>query len=412
MRSTPPSLPSLASRRRRAFLIGPAAALAAATLPACGGGDDDREPAPTESPELQRVADDAVRAGLVGVVVGHLTLEVRGHQAAGLRRLGSAERVRTGDPFLIGSTTKAMTSLIAARLVERGALAWTTTLGEALPALAPAMLDAYRSVTLEQLLTHRGGLVAFDNPDDVARFETYLSNDAASPLAMPATLAGRQRVFAQWVLAQPSPDGVAPGRGFLYSNAGYALAAMVLEARADRPYAALFEQELAQPLGVPVRWVPADEAAKDRPAGHAGQPGQLAPLPPDDRLRARWAEVLRPAGVDTAATADDFARWLHWHLLALRGKPTPLPEGYLHRLRSLAEGDYGLGWIALKLDGRPVLVHDGAYTGFCALAVIDTAGRSASFAFTNTGVEEGPWPLQRLNDAVLDIEHRLPVAAA
>ena len=408
MRSTLPSIPSSASRQRRAFLIGAAATLAAGTLPACGGGDEDREPAPTDSPELQRVADEAVRAGLVGVVVGRLTHEVRGQQAAGLRRLGGAERVQAGDRFLIGSTSKAMTSMVAARLVERGVLSWTTTLGEALSALAPSMRADYRSVTLEQLLTHRGGLMAFDNPADIAQFEAYLSNDAVE---LPATLAGRQRVFAQWVLAQPAPDGAVPGRDFLYSNAGYALAAMVLEARTGRPYAALFEQELAQPLGVAVHWLPADEAAKDRPSGHAGQPGHLTALPPEDGQRARWAEVLRPAGVDTAATPDAYARWLHWHLLALRGKATPLPEGYLRRLRGLAEGDYGLGWIALKLDGRPVLVHDGAYAGFCSLAVIDTAGRSASFAFTNTGVEEGPWPLQRLNDAVLDIERRWAVAA-
>jgi CubicO group peptidase (beta-lactamase class C family) len=403
----------LSSRPRRSILLGTAAALAAGALPACGGGDDDREPAPTESPELQRVADEAVRAGLVGVVVGHLTPEIRSRQAAGLRRLGGADRVRVDDWFLIGSTTKAMSALVAARLVERGVLAWTTTLAEALPELAPSMRADYRGVTLEQLLTHRGGLMAFTNPEDVARFEAYLSNDAAE---WPATLAGRQRLFAQWVLAQPAPEGVVPGRDFLYSNAGYALAAMVLEARTGRPHAALFEQELSQPLGVPLRWLPADEAANDRPAGHAGDPGQpgqagsLAVLPPDDSLRARWAEVLRPAGVDAAATPDAYARWLRWHLLALRGKATPLPEGYLRRLRGLAEGDYGLGWIALKLDGRPVLVHDGAYSGFCSLAVVDTAGRSASFAFTNTGVEQGAWPLQRLNDAVLEIERRLPVA--
>jgi CubicO group peptidase (beta-lactamase class C family) len=408
MRSPLPPIPALPSRPRRAFLLSSAAALAAGGLSACGGDDDsEREPVLTESPELQRVADEAVRADLVGVVVGRLTPEVRSRQAAGLRRIGAAERVRGDDPFLIGSTTKAMTSMVAARLVERGMLSWTSTLAEALPVLAPAMRADYRGVTLEQLLAHRGGLMAFTDPADVAQFESYLSNDAAEA---PATLAARQRLFAQWLLAQPSPEGVVPGRDFFYSNAGYALAAMVLEARAGRPYAALVEQELVQPLGVPLRWLPSDEVAKDRPAGHAGQAAQLAALPPDDGPRARWAEVLRPAGVDTAATPDAYARWLHWHLLALRGKPTPLPEGYLRRLRSLAEGDYGLGWVALKLDGRPVLVHDGAYAGFCSLAVVDTAGRSASFAFTNTGVEEGDWPLQRLNDAVLAIEQRWPAA--
>lgn len=395
------SLPSPPSRGRRSFVLASAAALAAAVLPGCGGGDDEALPATSDSPELQRVADEAVRSGLVGIVVNHMTLDRRRQQAAGLRKLGTDDRLRQGDRFMHGSTTKAMASLVAARLVERGLIAWTTTLAQALPDLAPAMRAAYRGVTLEQLLGHRGGVMAFDNPADVSTFQEYLPNDAADE---PATLAGRQRFFAAWLLAQPSPGGRVPGRDFLYSNAGYGLAAMMLEARSGHPYPLLFEQELNQPLAVGLRWQPADEAPRDRPWGHAGPLGQVAALPPEDSRLARWIEVLRPAGADASVTTEGYARWVRWHMLALQGRPTPLPDTYVRRLRTLQEGDYALGWIAQKINGRPVLTHDGAYAGFFSLVVLDTAGRSASFAFTNTGGEDQIWPLQRLNVAVLETE--------
>ena len=397
-------LPSHASLSRRHFMLSSAAAVAAAPLPGCGGGDDDAGPALRDTPELQAAANDAVRAGLVGVVVGRLTPDVRDQQAAGLRQMGQADAVRRNDLFLIGSITKAMTAQVAARLVERGVIDWSTTLAQALPDLAPAMQGAYRGVTLEQLLAHRGGLVAFNKASDMALFMAYLGKDAASP---PAALAARQRIFAAWLLSLPVAEGVVPGQDFQYSNAGYALAAMMLEARTGRVFYELAARELNQPLGLSLRWVPADEVVNDRPAGHAGPPGRLAVLPPEDGAQARWFEVLHPAGRDAAVTPDGYARWLHWHLLALQNRPTPLPSGYLQRLRGLAEDDYALGWYGLRVDGRPVLGHDGVVAGFSSIAAVDVAGQRAAFAFTNTSGTDDLWPLDRLNALLLDVEQRL-----
>jgi CubicO group peptidase (beta-lactamase class C family) len=395
---------SHAALSRRHLVLSWAAAVAAAALPGCGGGDDEAELAARDSPELQAAANDAVRAGLVGVAVGRLTPDVRYQQAAGLRRLGHADTVRRNDLFLIGSITKAMTAQVAARLVERGVIDWSTTLAQALPDLAPAMQGAYRGVTLEQLLAHRGGVMAFNRASDMAQFMSYLGKDASSPPVEPAA---RQGIFAAWVLGQPVADGVVPGQDFLYSNAGYALAAMMLEARTGRVFSALAERELNEPLGFSLRWVPADQVANDRPSGHAGPPGGLAVLAPEDSAQARWFEVLHPAGKDAAVTPDGYARWLRWHLLALQNRPTPLPPGYLQRLRKLAEDDYALGWYGLRVDGRPVLGHDGVVAGFCSIAAVDVAGQRAAFAFTNTSGTDDLWPLDRLNALLLDVEQRL-----
>lgn len=368
-------------------------------LTACGGGHSGAGPEP--SPQVQNSADAAVSAGLAGIALTHLTATDATQALAGLRQVGSAAKVQAGDAFMIGSTTKAMTSALAGRVVERGAIAWTTTLAEALPELAAGMLPAYRTVTLEQLLAHRGGVMAFNNGADLARFQAFLGSDTGE---LPTTLAGRERFFARWLLAQTPP--ARPGQDVLYSNAGYALAALMLEARTGRPFAELFQQELARPLGIQVGWTSADTTFENRPAGHGGAQGKLAAIPAEDADVARWLDVLAPAGCGTTTTPDSYATWVRWHLRALRGESTPLAAGYLQRIKALKAGDYGLGWLAADIDGRAVIVHDGEWRGFTSLLVIDTRGRSATFGFTNT--EDDSWAMPVLNQAVLDIERALP----
>lgn len=367
------------------------------TLTACGGGHSESR----ALTQVQQSAQTAVRGGLAGVVLSHVTPADTTQATAGLRVLGSAMPVQPSDAFMIGSTTKAMTSALAGRLVEQGRIAWTTTLADALPELAPGMRPAYRGITLEQLLAHRGGLMAFNNGADTARFETFVDGYAGE---LPATLAGRQRFFAAWVLAQDPP--ARPGQDFLYSNAGYALAALMMEARTGRPFAELFEQELARPLGLQVSWTSADATFTNRPVGHDGAKGKLAAVAAESAEVARWVDVLAPGGCGTTTTPDSYATWVRWHLRALRGESTPLAIGYVQRLKALKAGDYALGWIAADIDKRPVIVHDGEWRGFTSLLVIDAQGHSATFGFTNT--EDGDWAMPVLNQAVLDIERALP----
>ncbi len=384
----------------RALLLSALTALT--TLAACGGGGS---AAPMPAAQLQKSADTAVSSGLAGVALQHLTATEATPALAGVRRMGAATPVQPGDAFMIGSTTKAMTAALAGRLVERGALAWTTTLAEALPDLATGMQPAYRTVTLEQLLNHQGGVPAFTDDADMARFQAALAGFDGD---LPTTLAGRERFFAAWLLAQQPPSGVTPGRSFVYSNAGYALAALMLETRTGRSLAELFNQELAQPLGMPVSWTAADAALVNRPVGHEGAKGKLAPLAPLGADEAAWLDVLRASGQGLTLTPDSYAAWLRWHLSALRGESTPLAAGYLQRLKAMKPGDYAMGWISADIDGRPVLFHNGADLGFSSLVVVDAQGRSASFGLTNSWADDGVWVLAVLNQALLDIERALP----
>ena len=78
--------------------------------------------------------------------------------AVGVRKIGDTTPVTTNDLFHIGSCTKSMTATVAATLIEEGRLHWDTKIAEVFPELRDKMDSRYRAVTLEQLLTHRGGV--------------------------------------------------------------------------------------------------------------------------------------------------------------------------------------------------------------------------------------------------------------
>jgi CubicO group peptidase (beta-lactamase class C family) len=94
--------------------------------------------------------------------------------AVGTRRAGTDTPVAIGGRFHIGSNTKAMTSLLAGILVEQGLLRWDSTVGELFPELAAGMAASLPAVTLEQLLSHTGGV-----PSDNYAFRQLLVESSA-----------------------------------------------------------------------------------------------------------------------------------------------------------------------------------------------------------------------------------------
>ena len=102
-------------------------------------------------------------------VPGLAVLTVHGEEVleqgtTGLRVAGSGSPVMPTDRWHLGSLTKAMTSTVAAVLVERGVVAWNTTVGDVFPGPRPSIRPEYQSARLDALLSHITGL-----PNDNSR---------------------------------------------------------------------------------------------------------------------------------------------------------------------------------------------------------------------------------------------------
>jgi CubicO group peptidase (beta-lactamase class C family) len=296
--------------------------------------------------------------------------------ATGVRRAGSDEKATREDLWHLGSCTKAMTATLIARLVEKGKLDWDLTLAKAFPESAESMHEDYRSVTLSLLLANRGGV-----PGNL--HETGLW----ARLWRRAGTVRKQRIeLVRGVLA--APPAAEPGTKFIYSNAGFAIAGAIAEARMDEPWEKLLRREVFEPLGMEHAGFgpPGEPGARGQPWGHkvVGEvgipvpPGPLADNPP----------AIGPAGTVHASLAD-WARFVSVHLRGARGEET----GYLEpetfrRLHTALEGqDYACGWAVgeRKWAGGRVLTHAGSNTLWYCVTWLAPKRNFAVLVTTNRG---------------------------
>ena len=131
--------------------------------------------------------------------------------------------------FRIGSLTKSVTAALILRLEAQGRLRLSDLLGVRWRD-AP---QAWREVSLHQLLTHTAGL---PNLQADAGFDVW-SKLPAAPGQMALRMAARTLDFT-------------PGSQTRYSNTGYVVLGLVAEQAVQRPFADLLRTEVFAPLGM------------------------------------------------------------------------------------------------------------------------------------------------------------------
>jgi len=332
-------------------------------------------PDPEFTAVLQGLRDRFHLPALAAVsVIGDSVVDLA---AVGHRVADSTQAALPGDRWHIGSLTKGLTASLAALLVERGVIRWTTTVAEALPALARAGRPEFRDVRLEELLHHTAGLVA-----DVRQAPLWaeLWTDR-SPI-----IEQRRRFVGQ--LLSLSPD---TARGaFLYSNANYIVAGAMLEAQTGRSWEEMLRDEVLRPLGMDSTGfgAPGDSAVADEPWGHRAGPRGWVPVSP-----GRGADnpvALGPAGT-VHTTLADFARYM----MAQLGVPIDgtrlLGDDALRILHTPAPGtDYAMGWgVSHRGWARGVVLHHaGSNTLWYAVVWLAPKRRIGLFAVTNAVGDE------------------------
>ncbi|WP_257385909.1 serine hydrolase domain-containing protein [Tahibacter caeni] len=139
--------------------------------------------------------------------------------------------------YRIASITKAFTAVLVLQLAEQQRLDLQAPIRRYLPDYAGSGGDA---ITVQQLLNHTSGLPNFDQVKDL---QTALSEGvpAYQKPATPAQLVSRHCSGA---------PVAAPGSTFDYNNCDYIVLGLILEKVAGKPYEALLQERLLQPLGL------------------------------------------------------------------------------------------------------------------------------------------------------------------
>src|SRR5262249_12848902 len=267
-----------------------------------------------------------------------------------------------------------------ARLVEKGSLHWDETLADVFPDVMPEMLPVYRHVRLDQLLTHRAAIPAYESVED----DTLASLNSVERDPIATRVAFVRRVLQQ------APQQ-APAERYDYSNAGYTLAAAMAERKTGKAWDRLVTELVFEPLGMRSAgfgW-PASPHHPDRPRGHRCADSTGARVEPLDGAY-RLGAVLGPGG-DAHASIADLAQYVAFHLDGEEGRRTkpPLAEQTGRRLHGDPDGassGYAMGWQVLPVDSaRSMLFHDGSAGTFYTRILIQPSVDRAVVIATNAG---------------------------
>lgn len=296
--------------------------------------------------------------------------EVRVNGAVGLRRLGGTEPVTRNDKWHIGSCTKSMTATLAAMLVEQGALRWDTRVGEVFPELRESMDPMWAPVTLEMLLSHRGGAPA-KAPENLWR----------NAWARSGTVAEQRTSFVNGLLLR-RPESE-PGTKYIYSNQGYTIAGTMLERATRQPWEELMRTMLFASCNMASAGfgAPASLGQVDQPWGHEG--AELRPVGPGPG--ADNPPAIGPAAT-VHATLTDFARYAALHAVGDRLGTLFLKRDGFRKLHTAPDGqDYALGWVVAPRPwaGGDALTHVGSNMNFLFVVWIAPAKDAVFVAATN-----------------------------
>jgi len=289
----------------------------------------------------------------VGLVQDGKVVFAGGH---GVRALGQAAKVDADTLFMVASNTKALTTLLLARLVDEGKISWDTPVVTLLPSFRLGDAETTRQVLVKHLICACTGLPRQD-------LEWILEYRDATPASVLATLGTMQPTSKFGEVFQYS-NPLAAAAGYVAGHVAYP----------DRELGAAYDEAMRtrvfEPLGM--RATTFDFARVARSPDHA------APHAPDVDGRPALADgdletsivPVRPAG-GAWSSVRDMLRYVSMELAggSLPGGGRLVSKEVLlaRRAPQVAMGTdawYGMGLMVDRTYGVTVVHHGGDMPGF------------------------------------------------
>jgi D-alanyl-D-alanine carboxypeptidase len=319
--------------------------------------------------ELRRLLDQIVAAGAPGAAARVRDEQGVTQAASGVADLRSGRPMRPWLHYRVGSLTKPFVATVVLQLVAEGRLSLQDTVERWLPGI----LAYGDQVTVRQLLNHTGGV-----PDYEA-------------LVLPQLYESKRGRFRSWTprelvaLVADQPPDFPPGTAWSYSNTGYVLAGMIVEAATGHTLGRELARRILRPLGLRDTFFPVNAAGIPGPRSRGYSP----PLGQQDGPLLDFT-VLNPSVAWAAGNLiSNLADLERFFRALLRGRLLP-PRLLAAMLTPVPTGRPGLGWgLGLLVVDTPagrLVGHDGAIPGFYNFVVSTEDGRRQA------GVMVNVWP--------------------
>ena len=318
-------------------------------------GDDVTDPVQRALAAIDEfVAARLERLHAPGVAVGLTDRDgTLGFACRGVASLATGTPVDPDTRFQIGSLSKSFAAAVLLREREAGRVDFDAPVTDYVPWFA--VRPGHAPITLHHLLTHTSGL----------------------PMGTESTAEAH---CALWSLREAELCG-APGEHFLYSNDGFKLVGLALEAVTGRPAELVIAERVVAPLGMSAtettirRDSPLPVAAgyqricDDRPA-HTGRPLVEAPL-----VESRTVDG---SIVSSATDLLAYARLILNRGDAPGGRLLGDESFALWTSKAVEDPDepgafYGYGLVTRTLDGYECIGHSGGMLGFTSLLLTEAA---------------------------------------
>jgi D-alanyl-D-alanine carboxypeptidase len=291
---------------------------------------------------------------------GEIVLE----EAFGVADLTTGEALTPRHRFRVASHSKTFTATGIMKLKERGLLRLDDAVGTFVQGLHPAIAE----VTIQQVLSNSAGLSRDgSNSGYFPGFRPFLSAaELKAELSLPPPLPAAQR--------------------FKYSNHGFSLAGLVIEAVTGEPYTTWIMREVVQAAGLAETFadmglVPEGPFAK----GHSTRvPHGRRLVIPGDLVTNDMA-----AATGFVSTAADLARFFAQlspgsaAQLVSAGARREMTRRHWHDSESVLDRHYGLGTISGSLKGWDWFGHSGSFAGTLSRTAVFPAEDLAISVLTN-----------------------------
>jgi CubicO group peptidase (beta-lactamase class C family) len=271
----------------------------------------------------------------------------------------------TGHLFRIASHSKTFTATATMQLVQAGRLRLDDTAGQWVPTLVEDS-SPLAEVTVRDLLSHAGGV--------------YRDSDDGDFWHLVGPFPDRERLRA--ILAQADAAVIPPHERFKYSNIGYGLLGLIIEAVTGIDYNTHLTQAVVQPLGL--RNV-GPELVSERLADYAV--GYSALSYANHRVPIEHVDTRAlSSATGFYATASDLVTYFSAHFL---GDDRLLADSSKRIMQHPAwETEepgrrYALGLAVQTLGDRTLIGHGGGYPGHITSSLADPTARIAVSVLTN-----------------------------
>lgn len=176
---------------------------------------------------------DALMARYIGEVPGASLLVIREgvpivKQSFGYANLEERTATTPATNYRLASVTKQFTAAAVLLLVEEGRL----QLDQSVRAWLPTLPDVAEAITIRHLLSHKSGVIDYE---DVIPADLTAQLHDADVLRI---LESQRRTY------------FSPGRGYRYSNSGYALLALIVGQASGEDFASFLARRIFVPLGM------------------------------------------------------------------------------------------------------------------------------------------------------------------